>query len=120
MSAAVQLGLFGEPSPNPHEPSRTVATYPQRPGFKSYGASQEAAAHVAGTASRLRAMVLEELRLWPAGCTADELAKLLQRDRLSIRPRLSELKAAGKIVATGERRHNESGMSASVWRVVTP
>ena len=33
------------------------------------------------------------------------------------RPRVAELKAMGKITATGERRRNESGMSASVWRV---
>ena len=43
-------------------------------------------------------------------------AKLLQRSPLSVRPRLSELKAMAKIVATGERRRNESGMTATVWR----
>jgi predicted ArsR family transcriptional regulator len=60
--------------------------------------------------------VLEELRTWPKGRTADELAKLLRRSPLSVRPRLSELKALGKVAATGERRRNESGMTATVWR----
>jgi hypothetical protein len=41
-----------------------------------------------------------------------------RRSSLSIRPRVAELKAMGKITPTGDRRRNESGMSASVWRAV--
>ena len=109
----MQLGLFG---PTPEAPApRSI--YPNRPGFKSRGASEEAARHVTGEASRLRAAVLAELQRWPAGRTADEIAQDLRRSPLSVRPRLSELKAMGKIVATGDRRRNESGMSASVWKV---
>jgi hypothetical protein len=112
MSTAVQLALFGtDAAAKPRETSRGLARYPRAPG-----ASQEAAQRVAGEASRLRAAVFAELRLWPHGRTADELAKLMNRSPLSIRPRLSELRAAGKIAPTGERRRNESGMSASVWK----
>jgi hypothetical protein len=112
MSGAAQFELFGptiaEPPPTP--------SYPHAPGYKAAGASQEAARHAAGAASRLRAAVLAELHRWPAGRTADEIADGLHRSPLSIRPRVAELKAMGKITATGERRRNESGMSASVWR----
>lgn len=118
MSAAVQLALFGiEGSPRPREPSRQFARYPSSPGYKMPGASQEAAMRVAGDASKLRKAVLEELRRWPAGRTADELAAGLRRSALSVRPRISELKAEGKIVATGERRRGESGLSMSVRTV---
>lgn len=36
---------------------------------------------------------------------------------LSVRPRVSELKRTGKIKQTGARRKNESGMTATVWRI---
>lgn len=116
MSAAVQLALFREEASRPREHSRNLARYPGQPGFKAPGPSEEAAAKVASTASRLRAEVLGEIRAGGPG-TADEIASRMQRSPLSIRPRLSELKAAGKIIATGERRRNESGMTATVWRV---
>jgi hypothetical protein len=111
MSAAVQLGLFAD-SPPPLAPH-----YPERPGFKAFGSSQEAARQAAGTAARLRRAVLAELRINPG--TADEIAARLRRSVLSIRPRVSELKAMKEITTTGERRRNESGMSASVWRVAS-
>ena len=88
VSGAAQLPLF----PTAERPG--IATYPHRPGFKSFGASQEAGQRIAGEASRLRAQVLAELRKWPAGRTADEIALLLRRDRLSVRPRFSELPGA--------------------------
>jgi hypothetical protein len=48
--------------------------------------------------------------------TADQIAIRLQRSPLSIRPRVSELAAAGKLVRADERGKNESGMSAIKWR----
>jgi hypothetical protein len=107
MSAAVQLGLFAD---SPAPPAR----YPERPGFKAFGSSQEAAHQAVGSAARLRRAVLAELRVSPG--TADEIAARLRRSVLSIRPRVSELKAMKEITTTGERRRNESGMSTSVWR----
>jgi hypothetical protein len=70
MSAAVQLGLFAD-SPSP------LAHYPERPGFKAFGASEEAAHQAAGSAARLRRAVLAELRVRPG--TADEIAARLRR-----------------------------------------
>lgn len=112
MSAAPQFELF-----DAREASRTLASYPAGPGYKVRGPSAEAARQIAGKIKRLQADVLAELRRWPAGRTADQIADGLQRSPLSIRPRVTELKALGKIVPTGERRRNESGMSASVWKV---
>jgi predicted ArsR family transcriptional regulator len=90
--------------------------YPDRPGFKVPGPSQNAAEAVTGTAARLRAQVLAVVKASPAGISADEIAKTLNRSVLSIRPRVSELKRQGLIRETGERRRNESGMTAGVWR----
>ena len=50
--------------------------------------------------------------------TADECARFIQRDRLSVRPRFTELKTAGVIYDTGERRENESGRRAAVFALM--
>jgi predicted transcriptional regulator len=65
---------------------------------------------------RLRALVLEVLAAAPAGLTADEIAAKLDASVLAVRPRVSELFHAGQIVKTGERRTNESGLRAYVWK----
>jgi len=65
---------------------------------------------------RLRALVLEVLAAAPAGLTADEIAAKLAASVLAVRPRVSELFHAGQIVKTGERRTNESGLRAYVWK----
>ena len=68
-------------------------------------------------ASVLRGKVLRiyELR---GPCTADEAAEALHTSILSIRPRVTELKALGKLVDTGIRRPNASGRSAAVLKVI--
>ena len=115
MSAAVQLALF-EPQERPRaaQPTR----YPHAPGFKTAGTSEEAAAKIAPTVDRLRDAVLAEIKR-QAG-TADEIADRLDRDRLAVRPRVSELKRLGFIKQTSERRRNRSKCSATVWRAATP
>jgi hypothetical protein len=55
-----------------------------------------------------------------AGATADEIAQALSASVLSIRPRVSELNRSGEIVQTGARRKNESGLSATVWKIAPP
>ena len=49
--------------------------------------------------------------------TADEVAKMMDKSVLSIRPRISELATSKKIFDSGKRRKNESGNSAIVWTV---
>ena len=92
-------------------------TYPDAPGFKVSGPSEQAAEAIAGAAIKMREIVLAQFALHPSGATADEIAKDLNLSVLSVRPRVSELKRAGKIVQTGARRKNESGMTATVWRI---
>lgn len=88
--------------------------YPIDAGFKRTDTSREAAQRIdAGT---LRAKVLDAIRAH-GPLTADEAAERLRLDKLSIRPRLSELRAHGKVADTGERRSNASGRRAIVWRL---
>ena len=85
--------------------------YPDAAGYKEPTTSAEAAATV--DAATLRGKVLDVLKHGPL--TADECASWLGESILSIRPRLSELRALGLIRDTGERRENLSGKSAIVW-----
>lgn len=91
-----------------------MSTYPDTPGWKRDGTSSDAATAITSRAPTLRSKVLQVLN--SADLTADECAERLGESVLGIRPRLSELRRAGKIEETGERRLNVSGMNASVWR----
>lgn len=94
-------------------------TYPEAPGHKEKGGtSKEAAKKVekSGRAATLRTSVLAQyLR---GDWTADEVAENLGESVLSIRPRVSELLAAGKLRKTRERRKNASGSSAAVYSYI--
>jgi hypothetical protein len=94
---------------NQHEPA-----YPESPGFQATDTSRDAAASV--NADELRARVLEALRV-NGPMTPDETATYLGVDRLSIRPRFTELSPLhlGRIMDTGERRPNLSNRPAIVW-----
>lgn len=91
-------------------------SYPQTPGHKGRDTGRAAAAQMASKAPRLRQMCLDALRSGPL--TADECASLLGIDKLSIRPRFSELSNLGRIIDTGDRRQNASSKRAIVWRAV--
>jgi hypothetical protein len=89
--------------------------YPDCPGYKTER-SRESAEKIAGHARTVRRRTLHELvHSHPAGFTADELARRLGEPILTVRPRVSELHAAGLIEPSPERRTNESGHSATVW-----
>lgn len=94
-----------------------TSDYPNAPGFKARDTAQSAAEQAADKAPRLRCMCLNALLL--AGpLTADECAENLGEDRLSIRPRFSELAALGQVADSGQRRRNDSGRMAIVWRAL--
>jgi len=98
-------------------------TYPERPGHKGGDTSREAAEKIAPKVARLQTRVIAALnRHGPM--TTDETAAKIGESVLAVRPRFSELSREGVIEKTGERRANESGMSANVWRtrqtVTTP
>lgn len=89
--------------------------YPDAPGFKEHGTSAEAARRMEPRANSLQEQAYATLREHSAGLTADEVAAIMGETVLAIRPRLSELKLAGRIERTGQRRKNVSGMFAAVW-----
>ena len=91
-------------------------TYPNHPGAKVGGTSQDAADAMAEHAPTLRERCLD-LIASRGDLTTDEAAELLNVSVLAVRPRFSELRTMGKIEQTGDRRTNESGMTANVWRV---
>jgi predicted ArsR family transcriptional regulator len=97
-----------------------LLVYPDAPGFKTAGPSEDAAKAISGKANRMRAAVLEKIAQRPAGATADEIAHDLGLSILSVRPRVSELNRSGEIRQTGSRRKNESGMTATVWQIAPP
>lgn len=95
-----------------------MQTYPQHPGYKVGGPSQEAAVKIAPKAKTLRDQVVEAFTYHQRiGLTADELAGLLNSNVLSIRPRVSELFRLGIIEDTKTRRTNQSGSTVTVWRL---
>jgi hypothetical protein len=94
-------------------------SYPDTPGAKATTTSREAAAAVSPTAGPLRDQVYAEIAgAGMFGMTADEVGAKLKKDWRSIRPRVSELSALGRIVDSGERRKNDTDLNAIVWRVV--
>lgn len=92
--------------------------YPKTPGFKDQDTSKEAARSMQGKAPLLRSRCLSLLKEAPTGLTADQVASRLGETVLAVRPRFTELQRDGQIEDTGERRANESGRSAKVWRTV--
>ena len=90
------------------------ARYPNAPGYTEPTTSKAAAVAMKSRANTLRDQVLALLATKPV--TVHEAADILNVTVPAVQPRFSELRAAGKIEATGERRKNSSGMSASVWR----
>lgn len=93
--------------------------YPAAPGYrKGSDTSKEAAEKIAPVASTLRGRVARLFKKnFPGSFTADEAAKALNLSPFAIRPRVTELAAAGLIERTGERRSNPtSTMRAHCWR----
>lgn len=95
------------------------AIYPQVPGYKTNQpeTSKQAATEMIPKAATLRQKCLECLR--GAAMTPDEVAELLGEDKLSIRPRISELSLMSLVYDTKLRRKNRSGKFAVVWKAAT-
>ena len=89
---------------------------PDMPGYRRTETSYLAARDMRLRAPVLRAMCLDALRQF-GPMTADQVAEAIGKDRLAVRPRITELKRSGSIEKTGERRENVSGKAADVWRV---
>ncbi|WP_348701138.1 hypothetical protein [uncultured Limnobacter sp.] len=93
--------------------------YPNTPGYKNKdkdGPSRLAANGIKTRAPNLREKCLRAISQIPM--TADEVADVVEKSILSIRPRIAELSKLGRIEDSGQRRTNESGKAATVWKVV--
>ena|SRR5260370_11407516 len=92
-------------------------TYPDVPGHRGRETSIEAAENIASRASVIRERVYAFLQ--NNGPHAEfEITAASGFPRWTVQPRVSELRKAGRIIATGERRINpETGASADVLRV---
>jgi hypothetical protein len=99
--------------------SSSSLIYPDAPGFRVSGPSEQAAKAIAPIAKTLRDLVRQTIAASPGGLTADEVAVALNRSVLSIRPRVSELHRNGEIQQTDRRGTNESGLTATIW-VISP
>ncbi len=62
--------------------------------------------------------VLNALKQFPSGATAQELAHALRWDKTSVRPRLTELEYAGLVIQTGRRITEFSKKSCTVYRLM--
>lgn len=95
----------------------TPLAYPASPGFKEPTTSKDAARAVSASAPLIREKVFAAIReAGLHGLTPDETAAKIGESILAVRPRFSELAKAQRIVETGERRRNESGLRAKAWR----
>lgn len=93
--------------------------YPENPGHRGVDTSIEAAQKVASIAPVLREKVLQGVAAAGAnGLTVLEGCERFGWDRHGVQPRFTELKVLGKIIDSGQRRRNPSGVRAIVW--VTP
>jgi len=87
--------------------------YPDACGHKATDTSKAAAEAMQSKAGCLREQCLE--LLYKGDYTADELAAILGKSILAIRPRISELVAQRKIWDSGKRHANETMKKAIVW-----
>lgn len=93
--------------------------YGGEPGWREPTTSRDAARASTDDADTLRREVYRAfVAAGRDGLTADEAAARVGRSVLSVRPRVTELARAERpwIARTGERRMNQSGHSAAVWR----
>lgn len=93
--------------------------YPETPGFKgSSGTGREAAEYYAGQVNGRRLQVMDGLRSLGVA-TAEQIAAKIDLHWYLVRPRLSECKALGLVVETGERGKGALGGKVNTWRLLT-
>jgi hypothetical protein len=111
MSPAPQLDLFD---------ARRAARrrrYPAVPGSKEKGGTSESAAlSVMSRAAAVRERVLAAYRAaGERGLTPDEAGRVVDEDKLTVRPRVSELLRDGLLIKTRRTRTNTSQKQAAVY-----
>ena len=97
------------------------ATYPNAPGHRGVDTSIEAARDMRPASKRLQDAIIAKLKSYGAlGATTSELAIALSKPIGNVRPRVTELRALGKVEPSAERRKNHRGKTEIVWVMVRP
>lgn len=90
--------------------------YPETAGSYGLGGSDEAADRITPIMPELQAKVSAVVEAAGAhGATGDEIAAALGWDKHRVRPRTSELRKLGRILASQKRRPSETGVMSIVW-----
>lgn len=71
-----------------------------------------------------RQVIIEYLRYFPAGLTAEELTDSMYcaglipvRDKNYVKPRLTEMRKLGLVEPCGKRLSQSTGVHTAVWRI---
>lgn len=97
-----------------------LGLYPGAPGYKESTTSKQAAQGIASKADVLRERVFNVIDHAVHGITADAIAPLLHEIPGNIRPRVSELRATGRVFDSGRRGPSSNGRSSIVWTTIQP
>jgi predicted ArsR family transcriptional regulator len=100
-------------------PERATSNYPDSPGYRRNApeTSREAAEAIAPMARCHRDQILAVIKnAYPESRSSDQIANMIGLSPYSVRPRVSELQAAGKIERTDDRAKNDAGRSVVLWR----
>lgn len=92
-----------------------AANYPDAPGWKARETSRAAAEAIAPKAATIRERVYAALKVQPG--TPEQIAKRIGETVMNVRPRCSQLSAAGLIEDSGTRGQAMGGRNAIVWQV---
>lgn len=96
-----------------------MSAYSDQGGGRIVASNLAAAPAAPDRLGRLQRRTLAAIRAaGPRGLTALEAAAVTGFDRLSIQPRVSELRRKALIRNSGQRRPNPSGRHAIVWVAV--
>ncbi len=93
------------------------ARYPDAAGYKTGGASQEAAEKINPKRGKLHEKVKHTLKQAQIPLTAEEVARLGGMSIPTAKARLSELKNAGEVIKLKERGVTELGGSCHKWQL---
>ncbi len=91
--------------------------YPNKAGYKDNDCSKEAASKINRTLRARQEEVLNVLKTHSNGLSSEQIASLIGRPSLSIKPRLSELKELGLVRKSGRRGKTELGGACTIWEI---
>jgi len=93
-----------------------IRDYPNHPGARRAGPSEDAADSMVEAAKVQRAKCYAAIfEAKESGCSGDQAAERIGMDNWKVRPRISELRRDGAILDSGRRVMNASGRKATVW-----